>query len=123
MTCARTRWQSERQTLYPRNSSTPAPSWTTQFPLPSAMRDATSFAVPDCKLGFVRFQDVPDSEQMHLEFRSEFFNIWNHVNPVFEPVGLIGAEPQPLEFGTPRFGFPQGARDPRFIQFAMKFYF
>jgi hypothetical protein len=38
-------------------------------------------------------------------------------------VGLIGAEPQPLEFGTSQFGFPQGARDPRFIQFAMKFYF
>jgi len=72
---------------------------------------------------FSVFKMFPIREQMRLEFRSEFFNIWNHVNPVFEPVGLIGEEPQPLEFGTPQFGFPQGARDPRFIQFAMKFYF
>jgi hypothetical protein len=72
---------------------------------------------------FSVFKMFPIREQMRLEFRSEFFNIWNHVNPVFEPVGLIGAEPQPLEFGTSQFGFPQGARDPRFIQFAMKFYF
>jgi hypothetical protein len=28
-----------------------------------------------------------------------------------------------LEFGTPQFGFVQGARDPRFVQFALKFYF
>ena len=69
------------------------------------------------------FKMFPIRDQMRLEFRSEFFNIWNHVNPVFEPVGLIGEEPQPVEFGTPQFGFPQGARDPRFIQFAMKFYF
>lgn len=69
------------------------------------------------------FKMFPIREQMRLEFRSEFFNIWNHVNPVFEPVGLIGEEPQPVEFGTPQFGFAQGARDPRFIQFALKFYF
>lgn len=69
------------------------------------------------------FKMFPIREEMHLEFRTEFFNVWNHVNPLFEPVGQIGEEPQPLEFGTPQFGFPQGARDPRFIQFAMKFYF
>jgi len=69
------------------------------------------------------FKSFPIREQMRLEFRSEFFNIWNHVNPLFEPTGLIGEEPQPVEFGTPQFGFPQGARDPRFVQFAMKFYF
>jgi hypothetical protein len=72
---------------------------------------------------FSIFKMFPLREQMRLEFRTEFFNIWNHVNPVFEPVGLIGEEPQPVEFGTPQFGFPQGARDPRFIQFALKFYF
>ena len=60
---------------------------------------------------------------MRFEFRTEFFNIWNHVNPLFEPLGLIGEEPTPLEFGTPQFGQPQGARDPRFIQFGLKFYF
>jgi hypothetical protein len=72
---------------------------------------------------FSIFKMFPIREQMRLEFRSEFFNIWNHVNPVFEPVGLLGEEPQPVEFGTPQFGFAQGARDPRFVQFALKFYF
>ncbi len=69
------------------------------------------------------FKMFPVREQMRFEFRGEFFNIWNHVNPVFEPLGLVSEEPQPVEFGTPQFGFPQGARDPRFVQFALKFYF
>ena len=69
------------------------------------------------------FKMFPLGEQKRIEFRSEFFNIWNHVNPLFEPLGLISEEPQPLEFGTPQFGYPQGARDPRFIQFALKYYF
>ena len=69
------------------------------------------------------FKLFPVHEQIRFEFRAEFFNIWNHVNPVFEPIGEISEEPQPVEFGTPQFGFPQGARDPRFIQLALKFYF
>ena len=72
---------------------------------------------------FSIFKLFPISETKRFEFRTEFFNIWNHVNPVVEPSGLIGEEPVPLEFGTPQFGFVQGARDPRFIQFALKFYF
>lgn len=72
---------------------------------------------------FSIFKMLPLTEEKRFEFRAEFFNIWNHVNPLFEPVGLIGEEPQPLEFGTPQFGFAQGARDPRFIQLAVKFYF
>ncbi len=72
---------------------------------------------------FSIFKIFPVREQMRVEFRAEFFNIWNHVNPVFEPIGEISEEPQPVEYGTPQFGFPQGARDPRFIQFALKFYF
>ena len=69
------------------------------------------------------FKMFPVSEHKRFEFRAEFFNIWNHVNPLFEPVGLVSEEPQPLELGTPQFGQFQGARDPRFIQFALKFYF
>jgi hypothetical protein len=69
------------------------------------------------------FKMFPIREQMRVEFRAEFFNVWNHTNLLFAPSGLIGAEPQPVEFGTPQFGFPQGARDPRFIQFALKYYF
>ncbi|MBV8053255.1 MAG: TonB-dependent receptor [Acidobacteriaceae bacterium] len=65
----------------------------------------------------------PIREQMHLEFRADFFNIWNHVNPLLGPGGAISQEPVAVEFGTAQFGQPQAARDPRFIQFAMKFYF
>jgi hypothetical protein len=72
---------------------------------------------------FSIFKMFPVREKMRFEFRAEFFNIWNHVNPLFEPSGEISEEPQPLEFGTPQFGFVQGARDPRLIQFALKFYF
>jgi hypothetical protein len=72
---------------------------------------------------FSVFKMVPLNEHQRFEFRAEFFNIWNHENPLFEPFGQIGEEPQPLEFGTPQFGYAQGARDPRFIQFALKFYF
>jgi hypothetical protein len=72
---------------------------------------------------FSIFKLFPVREQMRFEFRAELFNIWNHVNPLFEPTGEISEEPQPLEFGTPQYGFVQGARDPRLIQFALKFYF
>ncbi len=72
---------------------------------------------------FSIFKIFPIREEMHLEFRSEFFNIWNHVNPLFGLTGAIGQEPQSVEFGTPQFGQAVAARDPRFIQFALKFYF
>jgi hypothetical protein len=72
---------------------------------------------------FSVFKLFPVKEQMHFEFRAEFFNIWNHVNPLLGPAGAISEEPQAVEFGTPQFGFPVAARDPRFIQFALKFYF
>jgi hypothetical protein len=72
---------------------------------------------------FSIFKTIPVRETMRFEFRTEFFNIWNHVNPLIEPLGLISEEPTPLEFGTPEYGFPKGARDPRFIQFGLKFYF
>lgn len=72
---------------------------------------------------FSIFKMFPIHEQKRFEFRAEFFNIWNHVNPLFEPLDLISEEPTSLEFGTPQFGSAQGARDPRFVQFALKFYF
>jgi hypothetical protein len=66
----------------------------------------------------------PIREQMRVEFRTDFFNIWNHVNPLWGPVGAAGqAEPVAIELGTPQFGQYQAARDPRFIQFALKFYY
>ena len=69
------------------------------------------------------FKIFPVREAMHLEFRAEFFNAFNHVNPLFGIPGEIGAEPTPLERGTSQFGFAAAARAPRQIQLAMKFYF
>ena len=69
------------------------------------------------------------SEQKHLEFRAEFFNILNHVNYLFGQFGAISAEPTPLELNPfiptsqSTFGYPLAARAPRQIQVALKFYF
>src|SRR5580698_10037708 len=68
-------------------------------------------------------KQFPISEQKHLEFRAEFFNILNHVNYLFGQFGAISAEPTPLELGQSGFGYPLSARAPRQIQFALKFYF
>ncbi len=79
-------------------------------------------------------KQFPISEQKHLEFRAEFFNVLNHVNYLFGQFGAISAEPTPLELdpnniNTPAnpqasgFGYPLAARNPRQIQFALKFYF
>ena len=65
----------------------------------------------------------PVREQMRFEFRAEFFNAFNHVNPLFGIPGEISEEPTTLERGTPQFGFPAAARPPRQVQFALKFYF
>jgi len=68
-------------------------------------------------------KEFPIREQMHLEFRAEFFNILNHVNFLFGQFGAISAEPTPLELGQTGFGYPLAARAPRQIQFALKLYF
>ena len=78
-------------------------------------------------------------EQMGLEFRAEFFNAWNHFNPLFsnpnnieENVATehgqnVGLADSGCSNGNPNsncaFGFAQSARDPRLIQFALKFSF
>jgi hypothetical protein len=53
---------------------------------------------------------LTSSEQIHLEFRAEFFNIFNQVNYLFGQFGAISAEPTPLELGQGSFGFPLAAR-------------
>jgi hypothetical protein len=68
-------------------------------------------------------KQFPINERTHLEFRAEFFNVLNHVNFLFEQFGSISAEPIPLELGQGGFGYALSARDPRQVQFALKFYF
>ena len=64
----------------------------------------------------------PISESKRFEFRAEFFNAFNHLNPEFSSYnGFV--ENIATENGSPGFGFAQAARDPRFIQFALKLSF
>ena len=85
------------------------------------------------------FKTFPIREQMGLEFRAEFFNVWNHFNPLFSnPNNIeeniatehgqnVGAGDSGCSNGNPNsncaFGFAQSARDPRLVQFALKFTF
>jgi hypothetical protein len=68
------------------------------------------------------FKNFKLSESKRLEFRTEMFNIPNHAN-----LQLAKSGPQnsinTTTFGTPQFGYLTAARDPRQIQFALKFYF
>jgi len=59
-------------------------------------------------------KDTPFGERYRLQFRAEFFNIFNHTQ-FFQPDGNITD-------GTD-FGRVKRARDPRLIQFALKLYF
>jgi Carboxypeptidase regulatory-like domain/TonB dependent receptor len=71
-------------------------------------------------LSFIK--QFPVREQMHFEFRAEFFNIWNHPNPTFADVTTTN-ENFSVERGTSQFGFATASLPPRLIQFALKFYF
>ncbi|MBL8221035.1 MAG: hypothetical protein JNL62_17510, partial [Bryobacterales bacterium] len=59
------------------------------------------------------FKQIPIVEGHSLQFRSEFFNLFNHAN-----LGLPNANLQ-----SPQFGRITGAGGPRVIQFALKYAF
>src|SRR5258708_5501238 len=71
---------------------------------------------------FSLFKNFQISERMKLEFRSEFFNVFNHANLQFAKSGPQNSI-NTTTFGTPAFGFLTAARDPRQIQFALKLAF
>ncbi len=71
---------------------------------------------------FSVFKSFPVNEKYRFEFRGEFFNIWNHTNLLFAPASDLFSTPA-TDLGLPTFGFAAAARDPRFIQLALKFYF
>jgi len=54
------------------------------------------------------------SESKHVDFRAEFFNLFNHTQ-FFNPDGNTSDGSQ--------FGQVSQVRDPRLVQFALKFYF
>jgi hypothetical protein len=56
------------------------------------------------------FKNNRITERMNLQFRAEFFNIFNHAN--FNGINTT--------FGSGAFGQVTSARDPRIIQFGIK---
>jgi hypothetical protein len=81
------------------------------------------------RLDFSLFKEFRITERYHMEFRSEFFNIFN--NPTFNYPGFGGngvvAVPGSTNFTNTNFGKIGSTRfpfqDPRQIQFALKLYF
>ena len=64
-------------------------------------------------LDFGMFKQTQLTDSKSIEFRAEFFNVFN--TPFFEA-------PQ-AAIGTPQFGEVTGAGNPRFVQFGLKFAF
>ena len=71
---------------------------------------------------FSVFKNFPITERTKLEFRAEFFNVFNHPNLQFAKSGPQNSI-NTTTFGTPQFGFLTGARDPRQVQLALKLSF
>jgi outer membrane receptor protein involved in Fe transport len=63
---------------------------------------------------FVVMKNIPVSERTHFEFRGEIFNIFNHTQ-FYNPDGNSSDGAQ--------FGQVTQVKDPRLVQFALKFYF
>jgi hypothetical protein len=81
------------------------------------------------RLDFSAFKDFQLSERFRLQFRSEFFNIFNHPNfnaPGFGGNGVVAISGA-TNFTSTNFGQIGSTRDapndPRQIQFALKLYF
>jgi hypothetical protein len=81
------------------------------------------------RLDFSLFKSLPIHERFTLQFRTEFFNIFNHPNfnaPNFGGNGVVAIS-NSGNFTNPNFGRIGSTRDapydPRQIQFALKFLF
>jgi hypothetical protein len=61
-------------------------------------------------------KNIPIRESKRLEFRAEFFNLFNQTN-------LLPPSGNSTVFGRPQFGSLTGAESPRIIQFGLKFHY
>ncbi|MGA2101993.1 MAG: hypothetical protein ABSG34_12860 [Candidatus Sulfotelmatobacter sp.] len=80
-------------------------------------------------MDFSTFKDVKLSERFSLQFRAEFFNLFNHPNfnaPNFGGNGVVAVS-NSGNFTSSNFGEMGSTRDapydPRQIQFALKLYY
>jgi hypothetical protein len=62
------------------------------------------------------------TERINLQFRAEFFNIFNHTQFI-GPSGITGFNTTTLQPTSSSFGFVGGARDPRLGQLSLKLNF
>jgi hypothetical protein len=96
----------------------------------AALGGVTQVAGPGFdRLDLSIFKDIPLSERFRLQFRAEFFNIFNHPNfnaPNFGGNGVVAIS-NSGNFNSSTFGEIGSTRDapydPRQIQFALKLYF
>ena len=97
---------------------------------PTCLGGVTQFPGPGFhRLDFSLFKNFQLNERMRLEFRSEFFNIFNHPNfnaPGFGGNGVVAISGS-TDFTNNHFGEIGSTRDepydPRQIQLALKLYF
>jgi hypothetical protein len=71
---------------------------------------------------FSLLKNIPLSERQRLQFRSEFFNLFNHPNFDF-PERFCGGTATGAPCAAATFGRVTAARDPRILQFALKYLF
>ncbi len=69
---------------------------------------------------FSLLKNIPFSERYRLQFRTEFFNLFNHANFDF-PERFCGGTVAGGPCTAPQFGRIGAARDPRILQFGLKF--
>jgi hypothetical protein len=69
---------------------------------------------------FSMLKNIPFSERYKLQFRTEFFNLFNHANFDF-PERFCGGAVAGAPCSAPQFGRIGAARDPRILQFGLKF--
>lgn len=114
----------------PKAFSQPAPCTALPCPVSALGGPPTPLAGPPFKrFDFSTFKNMQLTERYMLQFRAEFFNIFNHPNfnaPNFGGNGVV-AVPGSGNFTSTTFGEIGSTRDapydPRQIQFALKFYY
>jgi Carboxypeptidase regulatory-like domain len=69
---------------------------------------------------FSLLKNIPLSDRHRLQFRAEFFNLFNHANFDF-PGRFCAGMDAGAPCAAPQFGRIGAARDPRILQFALKY--